>query len=395
MSEETKSKSSAKKMRSPVPASQLNPSDYRMPAEWEPHASCWIGYPETTENWPEEAVPAQKCFTAFCKALAEFEPVNLCVSSSELWPKVADEFKDSPVRVLELSQDDCWFRDQAPTFVVPRSGRESANLPPVVGVCWEFDGYAGIIPDVKHDKMIAPKICRLERVPSFHPGVVLEGGSIHVDGLGTLMTTEQCLLKKNVLGKLRNPHLDKKGLEELFARFLGITKVLWIPRGIHSDLVTNGHVDNLSCFLKPGVVALHWADKDEDSDQHAISEEAYKYLSKATDASGRSLEVVKILRPRQLLRRKDECSPPSGVSKEVDKQKSEPGEPIHASYINFFMLNGGAIIPQFGDEERDRLALETYRTHLSPRRVIGMPARAVIVGGGCFHCITMQQPEEA
>ena len=219
-----------------------------------------------------------------------------------------------------------------------------------------------------------------------------EGGSIHVDGEGTLMTTSECLLQPNKAGppRCRNPGLSKQQIESTLCRHLGVSKVLWVPRGVAGDDDTNGHVDNMVCFVRPGVVALHWADADEDPEQHARSQEALEYLASQTDAAGRKLDVVKVFAPRALVRTAAECKGIVKVHGTFDLRA--PGEALPGSYINFYLPTGGVVVPQFGDVERDALAVAVLQRQFPDREVVPVLSRDILCGGGNIHCITMQQP---
>jgi agmatine deiminase len=366
-----------------------------MPAEWEPHAGCWMGFPERRDNWRSLATPAQECFAAVASAISRFEPVTVC-SPPALW-STARQMLPACVRVVEMSMDDAWFRDQAPVFVRDPTGH-------VAGVCWRFNAWGELCySDWAADALISRKICELERVPVVDAsGMVLEGGSIHVDGEGTLLTTEECLLEPNDIGKLRNPGMDKPAIEAQLRARLGVSKVIWLPVGAAHDLDTNGHVDNMCCFLRPGVVALLWAEEDENPEQHARSAAVLATLQSpgATDAKGRRLEVVKVLAPRPIRRTEADCHllepEPAVGDAGKDSEEQEPprivGEVLPASYINFYLPNGGCIVPQFGDSERDAVAVAVLTDQFPDREVVPVMSREILLGGGNIHCITMQQP---
>jgi len=285
-----------------------------------------------------------------------------------------------------MSQDDSWFRDQAPLFVVHKKTKGV-----VAAVCFEFNAWGEVCYESwENDKLISKKIASIERVPCAFPKMILEGGSIHVDGEGTLITTTECLLEPNrVNKKKRNPDLSKNQIEARLKKYLGVEKILWIPRGVHGDDDTNGHVDNMACFLRPGVVALHWTD-DRDDPQYERSAEALKMLSSSTDARGRKIKVVKVHAPRKLLRTKEECLGLAPVSDGTIGR--EEGELLPGSYINFYMANGAIILPQFGDIERDRMAVETLSEAMPERTIVPVMSREILCGGGNIHCITQQQP---
>lgn len=193
--------------------------------------------------------------------------------------------------------------------------------------------------------------------------------------------------------RCRNPGLTKQKIEAALCRHLGVVKVLWIPRGVAGDDDTNGHVDNMACFLRPGVVALHWADENEDAEQYSRSQEALDYLVSETDATGRKLTIVKVLAPRALVRTAAECNGLVKVKGTFDLR--QPGEVLPGSYINFYLPTGGVVVPQFGDVERDALAVATLQAQFPEREVVPVSSRDILCGGGNIHCITSQQPLSA
>src|SRR5580704_8664133 len=256
-----------------------------MPAEFEAHAGCWMLWPERPDNWREAARPAQHAFAAVAAAIAEFEPVTVGVSSSEF--QVARALLDPRVRVLEMSHDDCWMRDVGPTFVVDRRGA-------VRGVDWHFNAWGGSQGGLyfpwDQDDLVARKVLEIEGRDRYRAPVVNEGGAIHVDGEGTALVTEECLLNIN-----RNPLLSRKRVEDYLRDYLNVSQIIWLGRGVFND-ETDGHVDNLACFAAPGVVLLTWTDERSDP-QYEISRDALARLEAATDAHGRPFEVVRIPAP--------------------------------------------------------------------------------------------------
>ncbi|KAJ3687281.1 hypothetical protein LUZ61_016445 [Rhynchospora tenuis] len=359
---------------------------YRMPAEWESHEQCWIGWPERPDNWRDNAGPAQRVFADVSFAISKFEPVTLCVSSAQ-YEKVHSLMNNkSSIRVIEMSMNDAWFRDIGPTFV--RCHIESSLSNEVAGVDWQFNCWGGpeegCYDDWSLDSLVAKKILEMEKQPRFPHKMVLEGGSIHVDGEGTCITTEECLLNPN-----RNPDMTKEDIENELKQYLGVEKVIWLPRGLFGDEDTNGHVDNMCCFIKPGAVLLSWTDDPSDP-QHERSLEALSILSGCTDAKGRKIEVVKIHVPGPLYMTEEEAQ---GL---VDKGHAVPrkaGTRLAASYVNFYIANGGIVAPKFGDTRQDHEAYDVLREAFPNHEVVMVEgAREIVLGGGNIHCITQQQP---
>ena len=279
------------------------------------------------------------------------------------------------IRVVELSYNDAWVRDSGPTFVRNDTGE-------VRGVDWGFNAWGGdIYPDWSLDELVARKILEVERADLYQADFILEGGSIHVDGEGTLLTTKECLLNPN-----RNPHLSQVDLETRLQNYLGIEKIIWLERGVFND-ETNGHVDNMACFIRPGVVALTWTN-DKNDPQYERSAEAYEHLMTATDAQGRALEVHKIHQPNPMYITTEESA---GVQVVEGAQSRAEGERLAASYINFYIANGGVIVPQFNDPH-DELALQQLAELFPDRKIVSVLGREILLGGGNIHCITQQIP---
>jgi agmatine deiminase len=349
---------------------------FRMPAEFEPHAGTWMLWPERTDNWRNGGKPAQRAFAAVAAAIARFEPVTVGVNHRQ--HENARSMLPAEVRVVELSSNDSWMRDCGPTFVVNDRGD-------VRGVNWKFNAWGGLDDGLYFpwdlDDAVPLKTLEIERLDRYDAPLVLEGGSIHVDGEGTLFTTEECLLNPN-----RNPHLSKSQIEGLLGDYLGVRKVIWLGRGVCND-ETDGHIDNLVAPIKPGVVALAWTD-DPNDPQHAISKDAFDHLSRATDARGRALEIVRFHVPDPVLITEEQSL---GVDRVNGTLPRNAGDRLAASYVNFYMCNGGVIVPLF-DDSHDSQALETLQRLLPERQVVGISAREILLGGGNIHCITQQQP---
>ncbi len=276
-----------------------------------------------------------------------------------------------------MSNNDSWIRDCGPTFV--------SNGKTLRAVDWDFNAWGGLQGGLYFpwdlDDMVARKVAEMERVDRYKAPIVLEGGSIHVDGQGTFLTTKECLLNEN-----RNPDMNKEALEGVLADYLNVSKFIWLNRGIYND-ETNGHVDNICCFIRPGVVALAWTD-DKTDPQYEISHENYEILTAATDAKGRKLEVHKVHLPNPILITKEESE---GVDAIEGTLPREEGDRLAASYINFYFTNGGAVVPMFNDPH-DAQALDQLQKLMPERKVVGVYAREILLGGGNVHCITQQQP---
>ena len=350
---------------------------FRMPGEFEKHAGTYIIWPERPDNWRLGGKPAQEVFVKVAQTIGKYEPVTMCVSKEQY--SNAREMLPDYVRVVEMSNNDSWIRDCGATFVV-NDNKE------VRGIDWTFNSWGGLVDGLyfpwDQDDKVAMKMCELERVDRYRlDDFILEGGSIHVDGEGTVMTTEECLLSAG-----RNSSMTKEEIEKVLCDYLNCEKVLWIPRGIYND-ETNGHVDNMCSFVKPGEVVLAWTD-DENDPQYERSLEAYNYLTSVTDAKGRKLKIHKILTPSPILITKEESLGVDAVDGTLPRQE---GDRMAASYVNYYVGNGFVALPVFNDPH-DKLAIEKLE-ELYPDRVIEpIYAREILLGGGNIHCITQQLP---
>ena len=363
------------KTRQDIPAND----GYYMPGEFEPHEGCWMIWPERTDNWRLGAKPAQKAFVEVAAAISRYEKVTMCVSGRQFVN--ARNKLPSRVRVIEMSNNDSWMRDCGPTFVV--NGRGGVRL-----VDWDFNAWGGLKDGLyfpwDQDDLIPRKVAEIAGVDRYKAPMVLEGGSIHVDGEGTLLTTEECLLNDN-----RNPGLTREQIERHLADYLGISKIIWLPRGCYND-ETNGHVDNICCFASPGTVLLSWTD-DRDDPQYERSAEALAVLHKASDSRGRKLEIHKVSQPRPVVITAEECA---GVDPVEGSLPRREGERLAASYVNFYIADGAVVAPLF-DDPADKPALEKLKQLFPEREIIGIYAREILLGGGNIHCITQQQPRPA
>lgn len=350
---------------------------YRMPAEFARHQGIYMLWPERPDNWRNGAKPAQHTFANVAKAISQFEHVTVGVSDEQYIN--ARHMLPDDVEVIEISSNDSWIRDSGPTFVVNDDGQ-------LRGVDWTFNAWGGLVDGLyfpwDKDDRVAQKVIELERTDRYRlDDFVLEGGAIHVDGEGTLITTEECLLSKG-----RNPQLSKGQIEDVLKKYLNVEKVIWLKRGIYLD-ETNGHVDNIANFVKPGVVVLAWTD-DKDDPQYEISKENDDILRHSTDARGRKIQVEKLYVPKPVTITKEESEGVDAVDGTLPRQE---GDRLAASYVNYYTANGGIVFPTFGDPN-DARAEKTLQRLYPDRKIVGVFAREIILGGGNIHCITQQVP---
>jgi agmatine deiminase len=347
-----------------------------MPGEFEPHAGCWMAWPERPDNWRLGAKPAQHAFAAVAEAIAASEPVTMAVSDAQF--EHCRAVLSPSIRVVEIATDDAWMRDIGPTFLVNDEGG-------LRGVDWRFNAWGGLEGGLyfpwDRDERVARKVLELEGAERYHAPLVLEGGSIHVDGQGTVLSTEECLLGHN-----RNPELSREQIEQYLCAYLGAEKVLWLGAGVPGD-ETDGHVDNLACFARPGVVLLTHTE-DEADPQYAVSSDALARLRAAADARGRALEVILLPSPGPLTVSPEEAD---GVDVVAGTLPRRAGERMAASYVNFYLGNSRIVFPLL-DERYDEQAREILESCFADREVVGVPAREILLGGGDIHCITQQVP---
>ena len=354
---------------------------FYMPAEFAPHRGTLMIWPERPGSWPYEAKKAREVFTEISKAIAADEELYMLVSEkSEASAK--EMIGHIPnVQLVRIDTDDAWARDVGPTFVKNEAGK-------VRGINWTFNAWGGDFDGLyaswdKDDKVALSFLSHLGYAAYDASPFVLEGGSIHSDGEGTVIVTETCLLSKG-----RNPELSKEEIEERLKTYLGCQKVIWLPFGIYND-ETNEHVDNVCAFVEPGKVVLAWTD-DEKDPQYAMSKADYDYLASQTDAKDRKFEIVKLPIPKEPVLVKEEEL--EGYVFEEGEDNRELGERLAASYANFYITNKSILLPQFGDAN-DEVAVKILAKCYPDRKIVPIYARDIIVGGGNIHCITQQIPK--
>lgn len=351
---------------------------FYMPSELAEHRCTYLLWPEREDNWRYNAEPGQAAFLEVIKTIAKYEPVVVGVNKSQYLHLL--EMNLPNVQIVEISNNDSWVRDTGATFVIDGLGHMRA-------IDWKFNAYGGLVNGLyfpwDQDDYIAPKMAAIEGVDYYHlTDFVFEGGSVHSDGEGTVLVTEETLLDPG-----RNPDMTKEQIEAKLKDYLGAEKILWIPQGIYMDEDTNGHVDNICQWVAPGKVVLAWEDNQDDP-QYARSKAALDYLESETDAKGRKIEVVKIHVPNPVLITKEESE---GVDVVEGTFPRNEGDRLPASYINYYNCNGAVILPVFHDEH-DQEAIDTLQ-ELFPDKVIEpIYAREILLGGGNIHCITQQVP---
>jgi agmatine deiminase len=335
---------------------------FMMPAEWEKHSAIWLSWPHDTESFPY-LEKAESAYADFVKEISESETVELQVlndSAKERAMKLLAERGTDLTQVRFHMRDyaDIWFRDYGPLFVVNRETKELAMTK------WEFNAWGGKYETLLKDTGIPRRMNEDMKLKMFEAGIVMEGGSLEVNGAGTLMTTEQCLLNKN-----RNPNLSKEEIEKKLSDYLGITNFIWLKEGIEGD-DTDGHIDDIARFVNSTTIVCAVEGNSGDANYHALQEN-FELLKQAKDQDGNAIKVIPLPMPGNITR--------------------ENGNRLPASYANFYIGNTKVLVPTF-DTPKDEEALTVLRSVFPDRKVVGINATYLVYGFGTFHCMSQQQP---
>lgn len=350
--------------------SGLQPGDtpralgYHMPAEWEKHAAIWLAWPYDLDSFPQ-IDSVEKAYVAMIKAIHRSETVNLLVRDELMQDRVIEMLRQASIDLRRIrfhlvSYADVWFRDYGPTFVVNR--RKEMEKGGLAMVSWIFNAWGEKYQELMGDTRIPGIINEDLKLQRFQPGIVLEGGSIEVNGRGTVLTTEQCLLDKN-----RNPSLNKEEIEACLKEYLNVQKVIWLKEGIAGD-DTDGHVDDIARFVNPTTILCAFENDPEDENYVALKEN-YELLSRETDQDGHPLQVIKLPMPGRV-----------GVERRLP-----------ASYANFYIGNDAVMVPVFG-HKNDKVALKIIEKAFPGRKVVGIDCRQMVEGLGAIHCVSQQEP---
>ena len=338
---------------------------YRMPAEWEPHAATWLTWPRPDGiSFPGRYAPIPDVYAQFIFHLTRHEDVHINVWNDDLAQDIRRVLRPHHVPMERVHLHpfpayEPWCRDHGPMFVV----RDRPNGRDRAVVDWGYNAWGGKYPPFDLDDAIPQHVARVRGLPVFNPGIVMEGGSLEVNGVGTVLTTEACLLNEN-----RNPLLTRAQIETHLRDYLGVAKVLWLGDGIVGD-DTDGHIDDLTRFVAAGTVVTV-VERDPQDENFELLQDNLKRLRTMTDQDGRPLRIVELPMPGRI-----ECD----------------GQRLPASYANFYIANGSVIVPTYRDP-RDREVLEILRPLFPGREVVGIDSTDLIWGLGSFHCISQQEP---
>jgi agmatine deiminase len=338
---------------------------FRMPAEWQPHQSTWLTWPKDPETWPGRVGQVEEIYLQMIAALTPHETVDLLVDDEETEQIVrrrSGSTSAANIRFHLIKTVDSWIRDYGPNFLIGRGGEGAFND-------WIFNAWGNKYDELKKDDDVPRKLEPFLKQRRFSPGIVMEGGSIEVNGAGCVLTTEQCLLNSN-----RNPQLSPKEIAQYLKDYLGITKVLWLGEGIVGD-DTDGHIDDIARFVAPNVIVCALEDDPQDANYEILQDNLAR-LRSMTDVAGKAFEIVTLPMPGVV-------GGTSTSSRDLDR--------LPASYANFYIANNVVLAPVFG-HKNDTRAVETLQRLFPDRRVVPINCEPLVWGMGTIHCVTQQQP---
>jgi len=342
-------------------------SGFHMPAEWEEHSAIWLAWPHDTISFPK-LEKVENDVVKIISAIHPHEQVELLVLDAAMQKKVEEMLTNAGVDLKKITFHivdymDAWMRDCGPCFLKNSTTHETA------WVKWTYNVYGNKFPNLLKDNEVMLKLRREINARMFEPEIVMEGGAIEVNGQGTLITTEQCLLNPN-----RNPNLTREQIEKYLREYLGVSKIIWLKQGLFGDH-TDGHIDDVARFVSANKILCASEDNQED-ENYSILKDCYEQLLKTTDKDNKPFEVVKL---------------PMAHLKYSDDKPFEAGGKAAASYTNFYIGNGVVLAPTYNDPN-DAKALEIIQSCFPDRKVVGIDCSDIIYGGGAIHCLTQQQP---
>ena len=339
---------------------------FRMPAEWHTHISTWLTWPKDPETWPGRVSQVEEIYIEMISALTPHETVNLLVDDEATEKTVRSRCTPAATQGLRfhhLPTVDSWIRDYGPNFLIDDNGEGAFND-------WTFNAWGNKYEELKKDDGVPVRLEKVLGFRRFEPGIVMEGGSIEVNGDGCVLTTEQCLLNPN-----RNPSLSRSDIERYLKDFLGVTKVLWLGEGIVGD-DTDGHIDDIARFVAPNVIACAVEDDPADANYELLQDNLAR-LRSMTGTSGKPFEIVTLPMPGIV-------GGTSTSTRDLDR--------LPASYANFYIANNVVLAPVFG-HANDTRAAETLQKLFPDRQVVPINCEPLVWGMGTIHCVTQQQPQ--
>jgi agmatine deiminase len=329
-----------------------NLSPRRWPAEWEPHKATWMAWPSRQVIWSNGLEKAQRAFAEVANMISEYEPVNMLIRAQDV--SFAQKILNSDIELHLFDLDDSWARDISPLWVEESNNGTSEPL----ALKFVFNAWGNKFEPYGHDAKVAEHITQITQSKVETYDIVLEGGAIHGNGSGTLLTTEECLLNPN-----RNPQLSKDDIQQALLSAFGAEKIIWLKKGVHGDVDTDGHIDNIACFIDEKTIISQTTD-DKSSENYSV------YADNRTIIGDSDIGLIEIPEP---------------------EARYSDGERVPLSYINYYIANDLIVLPSFGCKQ-DEVALSTLKELYPKRQVKQINANEILVGGGGIHCITMQQP---
>lgn len=339
---------------------------FRMPAEWHPHQSTWLTWPKDPETWPERVPQVEEIYLEMIAALTPHETVELLVDNEETEQQVRQRSGaavSSRIRFHHLQTVDSWIRDYGPNFLIGADGKAAFND-------WTFNAWGNKYEELKKDDSIPQRLESILDLQRFSPGIVMEGGSIEVNGVGCVLTTEQCLLNQN-----RNPDLSRQEIEQYLKDYLGVNKVLWLGEGIVGD-DTDGHIDDIARFVSANTILCAVEDDPADANYEILQDNLAR-LKSMTDSEGNPFEIVTLPMPGIV-------GGTSTTARDLER--------LPASYANFYIANSVVLAPVFG-HANDACAVETLQRFFPTRQVVPINCEPLVWGMGTIHCVTQQQPQ--
>ena len=344
-------------------------SGYIMPAEWHPHKATWLAWPHNKLTWRDEISKVESTYVEIIKSLQNSENVNLLVNDKSSLDKIREKLISNNlslnnINFYPIKTADAWIRDYGPNFIIKKLKETSHREKDFLAMNnWIFNAWGNKYVDLLEDNSIPEKINKCLKIPVFSPAIVLEGGSIDVNGNGICMTTENCLLNKN-----RNPTLSKSQIVDYLKSYLGVTAVLWLKEGIIGD-DTDGHIDDIARFVAHDTVVCVYEENIRD-ENYQVLKENYVILSEVRIDNDKPLRIIKLPMPSPLFYK---------------------NERLPASYANFYIGNKVVLVPVF-NQEKDRIAINILSGLFPERKVIGINCTELVIGLGAIHCITQQEP---
>lgn len=341
---------------------------YHMPAEWEPQEAVWLSWPHNKKFWGDDIPIVENIYAQFMSALQDGQRIRVLVKNKSMARRArgiiqAEGVLEERVDFFQIPTQEIYIRDYGPTFLVNQKTKEKAI------VNWKFNAWGGKYPSSLSDDAVPGIMNQYLNLPAFGPGIILEGGSIDVNGAGTVLVTEQCLLNDN-----RNPHLDRTEIKEYLRDYLGVSNILWLGKGLFGD-DTDGHIDDIARFVNPTTVVCAY-EQDHNDLNYARLKENYERLKRMKDQNRRPLEIVKL--------------PMAKVESLEHNWTGSNRKP--ASYCNFYIGNSAVVVPTFG-QDNDSEALRIMQKYFSDRKVIGIESTRMVLDGGTLHCASQQEPK--